>query len=222
MFVVAVPGVPTSVTCSRIVNGYNCSWSPSADDGGYRITHYNVGHQEGTDKPQDLPMTVLSSTTSHLINTLQAGVVYTFAVSAVNVLGSGPSGSDNVITPRRMCSLFLDNGAYSCMMSCDHVGPEVALNIVVVGQSRFSIQATWGPPPNQDVDFPVTDYEISLYDMTSSPALRKETTNGERAKTFDGLKADTTYWIGVSARNAVGFGSLSDLVNGTTLPEGNK
>ena len=175
-------------------------WSPPADDGGYKITHYIVGHNKGTDKPQELAKTVLPSMTSNMLNTLQAGVAYTFAVSAVNVLGSGPSGSASVTTPNRMCMLSLDS-CVGCVTSCEHVGPDVPENIVVLSQSRFSIQATWDPPLNQDVDFPVTDYQISLYDMTSHTALRNETTNGELRKTFDRLKDDTTYWIRVSGRN---------------------
>ena len=103
----AVPGVPANVICSRIVNGYNCLWSPPADIGGYKITHYKVGHNEGADKLQNLPVLLPSSVTSHMINTLEAGTMYTFAVSAVNVLGSGPSGSAKVITPSRMCMLLL-------------------------------------------------------------------------------------------------------------------
>ena len=195
-------------------------WSPPADIGGYKITHYNVGHNEGRDKPQDLPVPVSSYVTSHMVNTLQAGTIYTFAVSAVNVLGSGPSGSANVITPSRMCTLSLDSSVYSCMMSCPRAGSGVAVNIVVLSQSRFSIQATWDPPVNEDVDFPVTDYQIFLYDTMSTPALRNETTSGEMRKAFGGLKDNTTYWIRVSARNAVGFGSLSDFVKGATLSNG--
>ena len=216
----AVPGVPANVICSRIVNGYNCLWSPPADIGGYKITHYKVGHNEGADKLQNLPVLLPLSVTSHMINTLQAGTMYTFAVSAVNVLGCGPSGSDNVITPSRMCMPSLGNSVYISKMSCYRVGPGVAVNIVVLSQSRFSIQSTWDPPQNEDVDFPVTDYHIFLYDTMSTPALRNETTNGEMRKTFGALKDDTTYWIRVFARNAVGFGSLSDFVKGATLPNG--
>ena len=37
------------------------------------------------------------------INTnLEPGTAYTFVVSAVNGLGSGPRGSDHVVTPSRM------------------------------------------------------------------------------------------------------------------------
>jgi hypothetical protein len=195
----SIPEVPSSVTCSRIVNGYDCSWNPPIDNGGYEISHYNVGHSKGTDRPQDLPVKVPSSVTLRVVNTsLEAGVMYVFAVSAVNVLGSGPSGSDSVTTPSK---------------------PEAPRNIKVVTLSRVSIQATWDPPPNEDVDFPVIDYLVSLHEEASAPALKSETTNATE-QVFDGLKDNTTYWIRVSARNAVGFGQLPEFVKGNTLPNG--
>jgi hypothetical protein len=191
----AVPGVPTLVTCSSLLNGYSCSWKPPSDTGGYEITHYNVGHKKGKDKPEDLLM-VPSSLISYSISTLKAGVLYTFAVSAANVLGSGPSASDNVITP---------------------LYPE---NIVVIGQSRLSVQVTWKAPLNQDTDFPVTNYQVLLYEETSGPPHRNETSNGQMQITFNGLKDNTTYFVRVSAINGVEHGSVSDFVEGKTLPNG--
>jgi hypothetical protein len=191
----SVPGVPTLVTCSSLLNGYSCSWKPPSDTGGYEITHYNVGHKKGKDKPEDLLM-VPSSLISYSISTLKAGVLYTFAVSAANVLGSGPSASDNVITP---------------------LYPE---NIVVIGQSRLSVQVTWKAPLNQDTDFPVTNYQVLLYEETSGPPHRNETSNGQMQITFNGLKDNTTYFVRVSAINGVEHGSVSDFVEGKTLPNG--
>ena len=89
-------------------------WSIPADIGGYKITHYKVGHNEGADKPQNLPVPLPSSVTSHMISTLQAGTMCTFDVSAVNVLDSGKSGSANVIAPSRMCMLSLCDVMSSC------------------------------------------------------------------------------------------------------------
>ena len=45
---------------------------------------------------------VTESTTSAINANLEPTTTYTFVVSAVNGLGSGPRGSDSVVTPSRM------------------------------------------------------------------------------------------------------------------------
>ena len=97
----AVPGSPPT-QCFRVATGYSCSWSLPADDGGYSVTHYDYGYMKGISTIiQDLTR-VPESTISTINANLEPGTAYTFVVSAVNALSSGPRGSDSVVTPSRM------------------------------------------------------------------------------------------------------------------------
>ena len=90
------------------------------------------------------------------------------------------------------------------------------MDIEVTPLSRLSLNVTWNPPTDQDSEFPVTQYRVSLYAVIQAvQALETKSVNGtmKEETTFDGLKDNTTYWFRVAAENAIGPGPYSGYVH---------
>jgi hypothetical protein len=91
-----IPTVPTNVTAASGDTSAQVSWSAPATDGGSPITGYVVTPYLGA-VPQT-PVTVGLVTTASFSG-LTNGSTYTFTVSAVNAVGTGPAATSNWVVP---------------------------------------------------------------------------------------------------------------------------
>ena len=91
---VVLPGAPTAVSATPGDGSATLSWS-APDDGGKPIQYYYV-----TVSPSDVaPFYVNAPGLSTTITGLSPGHTYTFSVSAITTVGTGPAGTSNPVTP---------------------------------------------------------------------------------------------------------------------------
>jgi len=90
------PSAPTDVSATLNATSATVSWARPTDDGGAPITSYLV-----TALPGQQTCTALSSASSCVVTGLTYGTSYTFSVSAVNRVGTGPASAPSpALTPR--------------------------------------------------------------------------------------------------------------------------
>jgi fibronectin type 3 domain-containing protein len=87
-----VPGVPTGLTAERGNGLVALTWSAPLDDGGSDVLRYNV-YRDGT-------LLGTSIGTSYNDTGLSNGVLYEYAVSAVNSAGEGPGSQVQLVMPQ--------------------------------------------------------------------------------------------------------------------------
>ncbi len=171
------PGVPTSVTAVNGSGQATVSFAAPVSNGGSPIFLYTV-----TSSPDGI---IAAGTSSPItITGLTNGTAYTFTVTAMNVIGTGPaSGPSNSVTP----ALLAVPGAPT-------IGNATA------GDSQATVNFT---PPASDGGSPITSYTV-----TSTPD--GITAAGTASPiTVTGLTNGTAYTFTVTAVNAIGTGPAS-------------
>jgi titin len=180
------PGAPTGVSATVDDSQTTISWTPPSD-GGSPITGYTV-----TGSPSGSCST---TATSCLITGLTNGQLYTFDVTAMNAIGTGPAGVTTV-TPAPPPPTV--------------PGAPQSLN-ATAGVS--DVMLAWSAPAS-DGGASISNYEI--YRGTSSGGETLLTTVGA-VLSFDDTTAvtSTTYFYEVRAVNSVGSGPASNEASAT-------
>ena len=94
-----VPGAPTGVTATARSAAAVVTWTAPASNGNSAITGYVITPYVGSSAHAST--TAGASATSATVSGLTNGVTYTFAVAAVNAVGTGPqSTASSAVTPR--------------------------------------------------------------------------------------------------------------------------
>ncbi len=86
----STPGAPTTVVAGLGTGGVDVTWSAPVSDGNAVITGYTV-----TASPGGATRTTTARTAT--FDGLTRGVEYTFAVTAANIVGSGPAATSNAV-----------------------------------------------------------------------------------------------------------------------------
>ena len=92
------PSAPAGVTASGASSQAMVTWSAPTSDGGKPITGYTVTPYIGSTAQTSVQVSGASTTTT-TITGLTNGTAYTFAVAAVNSVGTGSASSSNSATP---------------------------------------------------------------------------------------------------------------------------
>ena len=88
-----LPGAPTSVSARAGNNSATITWVAPAFDGGTPITGYLITASNGS-------TFTVGNTTTDTVTGLANGTAYSFAVAAINAVGTGPSSFvSNSVTP---------------------------------------------------------------------------------------------------------------------------
>jgi hypothetical protein len=166
-----VPDPPKNLAISDIDIFGNAifSWSPPDNDGGSPITSYNV-----TASPGGFTSTTDSSITSVTIPDLDNTVMYTFSVSATNIVGT--SDSSNIRN-----TVIVDNIV------------SVPTNVTAVAHNA-SATIRWDPP------LILSSQVITNYTVTSNDGIFTASTSGSTTTAvITGLTNGTTYTFTVTA-----------------------
>jgi large repetitive protein len=186
----STPGAPTGVTAVNVTNiqfGSSprvlVSWVAPASTGGSPITEYTVTATNGggTCSPP-------GTSTSCIFLGLVAGTSYTFTVTAINSIGSGPASGAATAT----ASTVPD--APSAVTGTNATG--IAYN------ASPQVTVTWAAPSTGGA--PITGYTA-----TASPGGATCTTAGTSCTMSSGLTAGTAYTFTVVATNSSGPGLAS-------------
>jgi len=84
-----VPGVPSSVSASKVDGTVKITWSRPTQDGGSPILNYRL--YRGTSTGQPVPYATVGNTTfSYTDGNVSEGEIYSYRLLAVNEVGDGP------------------------------------------------------------------------------------------------------------------------------------
>jgi len=198
----ATPGAtPSQVSNVQTISGPNpgnisVTWS-APYNGGFTIGSYTLQYRvTGTGSWSTISGI---SSTSYIITGLANGTTYDIQIAALNYIGQGPY------------SIIVIGTTFST-----HNSPT---NLTGThGNTQVSL--SWTAPTNNG-GTPITQYSIG-YSSSSSSGPFTSVNTGSTATTYTltGLTNGTLYYIRVSAINAVGTGSASNLISLTpsTIP----
>jgi hypothetical protein len=162
----------TSTTCDCTV-----SWSLPTSDGRSPIIEYGITGSPGNLSGTTDPLTTTFTFTGLLLDTL-----YTFTVTATNIIGFSLPATVSVTTPTSPSS-----------------PTDLVTNINTNSSTYIHCTVSWSAPTS-DGRTPITEYSI-----TGSPDNLSATTDGSaRTSTFTGLSSDTLYTFTVTATNIIG------------------
>ena len=179
-----IPWAPTGVTATPADSAAVVSWTTPGFDGGTPIASYTV-----TASPGGATISAPGTQTSAVMTGLTNGSQYTFTVTAIDAIGSGPASSASAsVTP---------NGV-----------PAPPTNVVGI-PGAGSARVSW--TPSFAGASPITGYTV-----TGSPGNLSVDAGLATSLDFPGLTNGTTYRFMVTAKNAVGTSSPSQPSNSVT------
>ena len=194
------PGAPTGLTATA--NGttaINLSWSAPGSTGGSAITGYKIEvSSNGTSSWTNLVANTSNTTTTYAHTGLTAGATRHYRVSAINANGTGvPSNVANATT-----------GA---------TAPGAPTGLTATASGTTAINLSWSAPGSTGGSA-ITGYRIEVSSNGGSgwTNLVANTGNANTTYAHTGLTAGATRHYRVSAINANGTGTASNVANATT------
>ena len=189
-----VPSSPRNASSSIAVTDVISStitWDIPSSDGGTAITGYTI-----TGSPGNLSGSTNASTRTFTFTPLSPDTLYTFTITAVNIIGNSDPVTLTVTTPT------VPSSPTSLLTTIVETPISAGTNIDCV--------VSWSVP-SSDGRSPITGYTI-----TGSPGTLLATTNAStRTYTFTGLLSARLYTFTVTATNIVGT-SVAATVTVTT------
>jgi hypothetical protein len=199
------PGVPSQPLVESVEAGdrqVTVRWAPAVSDDRAPITAYRIRvRTDPAGDPQivDIP----PGAAEGIITGLTNGTAHSITLAAVNSLGESPTGdwSASTVTPQ---------GPPSAPTGATGASPTIG-----------AVGLSWAPPEN-DGGQPITGYRAQIFfdaeatePLPGSPVeLHPDTT----AHSWTGLTEGATYYLRVTAVNALGEGAATDVVGVVTRP----
>ena len=194
-----VPGAPTLSAAASGTARINLTWTAPASTGGSAITGYKIEvSSDGGSNWTDLVANTNSTTTTYSHTGLAAGDTRHYRVSAINTNGAG--GTSNVANATTGTTV---------------PGAPTSLSATASGTARINL--TWTAPASTGGS-PITGYkiEVSSDGGSSWSDLVANTNSTTTTYAHTGLSGGTTRHYRVSAINANGAGTPSNVDNATT------
>jgi hypothetical protein len=184
-----LPGAPTIGTAKPGDRSATVTWSPPASKGAAPITSYAVAVYLSTETTPVRTVKAAAGATSVPVTGLINGTPYSFTVSAMSGLGTGPaSARSNGVVPGW--------------------APD-APSLRQVEAGNASVAVTWTAPRNTGSGL-VTGYLVSVSRVSgNAPASTLAVAGNATSATVTGLTNGTSYTVTVAATNAVGTGAAS-------------
>lgn len=182
------PGAPTGLAATAGSSSISLSWTAPASDGGSAITSYTL--QYTPSGGSTVTVTGVSGT-SRTLTGLVPGTLYTVAVAAVNVAGTGSFSSTATATP------YTTPGAPTGLTATAGIN---------------SIDLSWTAPVSNGGSA-ITSYTVQY--TPAGGSTQTVTGISGTSTTLTGLTARVLHTIAVAAVNAGGAGSFSSTATAT-------
>jgi DNA-binding beta-propeller fold protein YncE len=201
-----IPGAPLKVRATIEKRNAGISWSTPANDGGKPILGFTI-----TVTKDDVPIDSLEakeSGTKAIVSNLEEGGPYTFAITARNEIGMGPTAESQpfniLLSHCYICKIELDDAPITCSKCRNEIGPECLTNqglckscyaelatvrptdvrVALVPRNTDDVIISWQPPKDHR-DSPTTGYMIRcLEDARIYLTVPVEETGGEEARQY--------------------------------------
>ena len=181
-----LPGAPGSVTAVRGDRRIDATWQPPGNDGGLEIGSYTIGWVSSTGATG----TIQTTETSHTLQNLLNGAIYTITVTATNEAGTSAASAPAAATPGAAPS---------------------APGTLTVDRGDGRIDVTWQPPDNNG-GMAVQAYTLTWVASDGSTGSIDTTLTNH---TIEGLTNGTTYTVTATATNEIGTSAASAPATGT-------
>lgn len=201
-----IPGAPLKVRATIEKRNAEISWSTPTDDGGKPILGFTI-----TVTKDDVPIDTFEakeSGTKAIVSNLEEGGPYTFAITARNEIGMGPTAESQpfkILLPHCfICKIELDDAPLTCSKCRNEIGPECLTNqglcqsccaelapmkptdvrVTLVPRNTDDVIISWQPPKDHR-DSPTTGYMLRcLEDARIYLTVPVEETVGEEARQY--------------------------------------
>ena len=195
-----VPGAPTGLTATASgATAINLSWSAPGSTGGSAITGYKIEvSPNGTSGWTDQVANTNSTATTYAHTGLAAGDTRHYRVSAINANGAGTASNvDSATTATTV--------------------PGAPTGLTATASGTTAINLSWSAPASTGGSA-ITGYKIEVSPNGTSGWTDQVANTNSTATTYahTGLAAGTTRHYRVSAINANGTGTASNVANATT------
>jgi titin len=185
-----VPDAPAGVSASAGSNSATVIWDTPTGDGGSAITTYRVTVRTAVSGPDGAAVKTVSAAPPAAgvqVTGLTNGVAYTFTVTAVNAVGTGPeSALSEPVTP---------------------VGLPSSPSGVTGAAGNAAATVSWSAPADTGGS-PVVSYTVTV--LTGTTVVRTGSVDAPATSlTVSGLANGTAYKFTVAATNSIGTGAAS-------------
>ena len=202
------PGAPTGLTATASgTTAINLSWSAPGSTGGSAITGYRIEvSSDGGSSWTNLVANTSNTTTTYAHTGLTAGTTRHYRVSAINANGAGtPSNVDSATSATTATTV-----------------PGAPTGLAATASGTTAIDLSWSAPASTGGSA-ITGYKIEVSPDGTSGWTDQVADTSSTATTYahTGLTPGTTRHYRVSAINANGTGTASNVdssTTGTTVP----
>ncbi len=198
-----IPQSPTGLAATAAsASQINLSWTAPTDNGGSPITGYKIERSTNAGSTwSTLVANTVSLSTTYSDTGLGHSTTYTYRVSAINVVGpSLPSGISSATTLNIISQ------------------PPTGLAATTASASQINL--SWTAPADNGGS-PITGYQIERSTNNGTTWSTSTPNTGSVSTTYSdtGLAAGTSYMYRVSAINAIGTSSASNVSSATTATQ---
>jgi len=189
------PAAPSSLSSADVSStSFMFSWLPEFD-GGSPITDYQVEINGGGYSWAKVQRESSANPTS-LIQNLSPGVKYSVRVKAINSVGISKVSTALIVTTLP-------------------IAPSAPTAVELKSITSTLAVITWKAPYNGGAK--ITDYQVKYSnDQGQTWMVATKGTSSATTLNIKGLKAKSTYWFVVSAKNSVGYSGFSQVLTVTT------
>jgi len=196
-----VPNPPTVLNVKAVSpTKINLFWNAPSNNGGPLVSGYKIEEKAGPGSYSIVVANTGNTNTSYSRTGLTTGTTYTYRVSAINSVGTGPTSNEDSDTPTTSSAATV---------------PTPPANLTAMKVSQTQINLAWVAPSDNGGEL-VSGYKIEEKVGTGSySVIVANTGNTNTAYSRTGLTAEQSYTYRISVINSVGASNPSNEASAT-------